>query len=391
MSSSIGIGAVLSLNTGGFTRELENAKKAYQRFVRETERDTKESFRTTIRNMGSTGRDVGAARAFETRSMYQRDAIDNDWMNSIRTMSRQEASVAMSARHQESFLNATVKAAAAMKGMEFVIDSSVVGAKIMTGELRDMKKILEEASKLPLVGGLFGASGGALSYARADDVKDFFKQAEAERARQQQNIDAANMRAQKALATTAAESDFSAVVAQLSDYDRTMAEIEKSRQDKIRAVEETITAMRSFGKLNKDVISAADRAVFSVNREAMSLRLAAYNKRSAEEAKARHGAAEEAERAARQQEEDAARQRREALSIKRDEIMGRLGAEQEKASAISSQRLGLMTAFANPGVYMTGSQQREVGIKPGLDAIRKELEEVNRQLREDKSVRVGNN
>lgn len=89
-----------------------------------------------------------------------------------------------------------------------------------------------------------------------------------------------------------------------------------------------------------------------------------------------------------QQELEAGRNR---LMSRRDALSGRLSGLQDEMSAVSSQRLPLLTAFANPGIYTTGGQQRENAIKPGLDAIKRELEEVNRQLRDDKAVRVGNN
>lgn len=384
MSSSIGLSANLSLNTGGFTRELDNAKKAYQRTVREMERTRGEGFRDIIRGAGSTGADFRAARMAEVRNTYQRSAVDTSWQNSIRSMSMAQAEMSGLNRQQDSFLNTAVKIEAALQATRLIIGASVAGAKMLTGEFKTFREVASEASKLPIVGGVIGSVVGMYDYAKANDLKaaqaEEIKKAERQRAaylKQQEN-------ARNTFSQIADDAEFEAVTVGLSEGDKRIEEIEKNRKERIAAIRKQVADLRLYGQVSNQVIAEAGRAIRGINSEAEYKTLMEKDKIKFEAEEAAKKAKEEKDRADREA-------RRSALTDRRDALSQQLSAEQEKASAISSQRLGLLTAFANPNVYMTGAQQREQGVKPGLDAIKRELEEVNRQLRDDKSVRVGNN
>jgi len=384
MSSSIGLAATLSLNTGNFTREMDNAKRAYQRTVREMERGTGEAFRTTTRNMGSTGADFRAARMSEALGMYQRDAADNSWQNSIRSMSRAQAEMSGLNREHDSFLNTAIKVEASLQATRLIIGASVAGAKLLTGEFKTFRDVAAEASKLPIVGGVIGAAVGAYDYAKAKDLKDAqaeeMKKAERQRAaylKQQDN-------ARGAFSQIANDAEFEAVTAGLAEGDKRIEEIEKNRKERIAAIRKQVSDLRLYGQVSNEVIAEAGRAIRGINSEAEYKTLLEKDKIKFE--------TEEAAKKVREEKDKADREaRRTSLEAQRDVARGELSSIQEKASAISSQRLGLMTAFSNPGIYTTGSQQREQQVAPLIKQAVDKLDAIERQLREDKSVRVGNN
>lgn len=387
MASSIGIAATLSLNTGQFTREMENAKRSYQRTVREMERSTGETFRTTMRSMGGTAADFRSARMSEARDRYQTTAPADDW-KTIRTMSAGEAEAAMRSSRSTGpdFLGGVVKGAAAAKALEFSIKAATLGAKFMTGEFKTWGSVLEEASKLPIIGGLIGAGKGAYDFATGADLKADMEAEKQKAARLRKMRLDANANSREMFSKMAEAARFDSETMAFSETDKAIANIERDRKEQVANIQKELASLQGFGQTDLKTRQAAEQAIRDVNTRANLSATMERQKASFAKAEEDRRAAEEA---AKMTARAAKEQRVAGLESQLEAVRGKMATAGDRSisplMSVDSRGFG--------GMVTTSSERRRDRRDAEMERLQAEqnriLQEIRDTLKEGQGEHVG--
>lgn len=204
-----------------------------------------------------------------------------------------------------------------------------------------------------------------------------------------------------------------AYVAALKAIDQTssaLAQLEKDKNAKLAAINELsqkeqwqarVDAAKAEGKEVLHIRAETARIEMELDRRENDARIQAIKDGAKEQADAYREAGQVEAAAAieaqanlaikLEQQKQADEARKNSLESRRGALQGRLEGLSNDLSAMSGAKLPLLTAFANPGIYTTGQQQREGSLKGEMQQVRRAIEETNRILRDDKAVRVGNN
>ena len=270
--------ATLGLNIDPWVTNLNAMERATQQTMRRIERDTKKSIDQIQRDMGrdARGRFVSTKGWTAESLQYHKGMISSldpgggagQRLDNIAG----GAAVAMSRARREgtSFLDTTIKAAMAMQGMRLAVDASVVGAKIMTGELRGIRQIAEAMKGLPIVGGVIGSGVGAYDYATAQDLKDQKKADQKALDRFNSMKGAATFGAMAELRGAASGAEFGRGLVGMSDRDAEIARRREQLNADVQAVRDKVTELQKLGTLEAGVEQQAAWTIVELQRQAMA-------------------------------------------------------------------------------------------------------------------------
>lgn len=178
------------------------------------------------------------------------------------------------------WLESAVKVELAMQATRLAVDGAVVGAKIMTGELRGIKAISESLRGLPIVGGVIGSIGGAIGYARADDLKAEQKanQDRIARIKQQRTQDEENAR--ESLLSGVKQTQRERELLGRDGLSRELTIIDQERRSRLEAIDKDEKELKKrVGAVSKESQSAFAEA--RANAESIAADKAKYARKKA--------------------------------------------------------------------------------------------------------------